>query len=66
MLIVAMKIAGALLALWLWVGDRVQAEPITLAYNTNSLNLTLPMLVARELGFFTAVGFDIPNLAKSI
>jgi len=54
------------LALWLWVGDRVQAEPITLAYNTNSLNLGLPLLVAREPGFFTAVGFDVPNLAKSI
>lgn len=54
-----MKIAGALLALWLWVGDRAQAKPITLAYNTNSLNVTLPMLVAQELGFFTGEGFDV-------
>jgi NitT/TauT family transport system substrate-binding protein len=59
MFIVSRKIVGALLALWLWVGDGVQAKPITLAYNTNSLNVMLPMLVAQELGFFTGEGFDV-------
>jgi ABC-type nitrate/sulfonate/bicarbonate transport system substrate-binding protein len=37
----------------------VNAKPITLAYNTNSLNVTLPIQVAQELGFFTGEGFDV-------
>jgi len=35
----------------------VQAKPITLSYNTNALNVILPILVAQALGFFTAEKF---------
>jgi len=59
MFIVSMKIVGALLALWLWAGDSAQAKPITLAYNTNSLNVTLPILIAQELRFFSGEGFEV-------
>ena len=59
MFIAATKILAALLSLWLWVADNAQAKPITLAYNTNSLNVMLPILVAQELGFFTGEGFDV-------
>jgi len=53
------QIGSAFLALWLWIGDAAQAKPITLAYNTNSLNVTLPMLVSQELGFFSGEGLDV-------
>jgi NitT/TauT family transport system substrate-binding protein len=43
----------------LCAGDNAQGKPITLAYNTNSLNVMLPILVAQELGFFTAEGFEV-------
>jgi len=36
-----------------------QAKPITLSYNTNALNVTLPILVAQELGFFAAEGLEV-------
>ena len=42
-----------------WLSASAQAKPITLAYNTNSLNVTLPILVAQELGFFTGEGFEV-------
>jgi ABC-type nitrate/sulfonate/bicarbonate transport system substrate-binding protein len=42
-----------------WFSAGAQAKPITLAYNTNSLNVTLPILVAQELGFFTGEGFEV-------
>ena len=43
-----------MLALWFYASDNADGKPITLAYNTNSLNVMLPILVAQELGFFTA------------
>ncbi len=49
----------AALALLFCAGASAQAKPITLAYNTNSLNVMLPLLVAQELGFFTAEGFEV-------
>ena len=55
----SLRIFAAALALWLCAGDHAQAKPITLAYNTNSLNVMLPILVAQELGFFTAEGFEV-------
>ena len=36
-----------------------QPKPITLSYNTNALNVTLPILVAQELGFFAAEGLEV-------
>jgi NitT/TauT family transport system substrate-binding protein len=50
------KIFAALLAV---VAESALAKPITLAYNTNSLNVTLPIQVAQELGFFTGEGFEV-------
>jgi hypothetical protein len=45
MLVGSMRIIAAALALWFCAGDIAQAKPITLAYNTNSLNVMLPILV---------------------
>src|SRR6478672_1908225 len=59
MLVTATRILVAGLALWLWTADNTLAKPITLAYNTNSLNVTLPIQVAQELGFFTGEGFEV-------
>ncbi len=47
------------LAIWLSVPAHAQAKPITLAYNTNALNVTLPILVAQEAGFFAAEGLEV-------
>jgi len=46
------------LAVLFCAGRSAGAKPITLAYNTNSLNVMLPILVAQELGFFTAEGLE--------
>ncbi|HYJ16364.1 MAG TPA: hypothetical protein VE170_12790, partial [Candidatus Limnocylindria bacterium] len=59
MFIVSIRIFAAVAAFWLCAGGSAQAKPITLAYNTNSLNVMLPLLVAQELGFFTAEGFEV-------
>jgi len=37
----------------------VQAKAITLSYNTNALNVTLPLSVAQELGIFPSEGLDV-------
>jgi NitT/TauT family transport system substrate-binding protein len=58
MIFVSIRIFAAVSAFWLYAGS-AQAKPITLAYNTNSLNVMLPLLVAQELGFFTAEGFEV-------
>lgn len=55
----AYKTLPLVLAFWLYSGAGVQAKPITLAYNTNSLNVMLPLTVAQELGFFGAEGFEV-------
>jgi NitT/TauT family transport system substrate-binding protein len=47
------------LAIWLWFIGSAQAKPITLSYNTNALNVTLPIMVAQELGFFAGEGFEV-------
>ena len=47
------------LALCVGTGPALDAKPLTLAYNTNSLNVMLPLLVAQELGFFGAEGFEV-------
>jgi NitT/TauT family transport system substrate-binding protein len=59
MFVVSIRIFAAVSAFWLCAGGNAQAKPITLAYNTNSLNVMLPLLVAQELGFFTAEGFEV-------
>ena len=41
MFIVSVRIFAAVSAFWLCAGGRAQAKPITLAYNTNSLNVML-------------------------
>ena len=35
------------------------AKPITLAYNSNALNIILPIVVAQELGFFAGEGLEV-------
>ena len=53
------KMLAAVLAIWLWLIGSAQAKPITLSYNTNALNVTLPIMVAQELGFFAGEGFEV-------
>ena len=36
-----------------------QAKPITLAYNSNALNVTLPIFAGQGAGFFSAEGLDV-------
>jgi len=45
----AIKILVSLL-IWLWVSAHAQAKPITLAYNSNALNVTLPIFVRLKHG----------------
>jgi ABC-type nitrate/sulfonate/bicarbonate transport system substrate-binding protein len=47
------------LALALAFSRDAPAKPITLAYNSNALNVTLPILVAQGMGFFAAEGLDL-------
>lgn len=47
------------LAAWLSISAAAQAKPITLAYNSNALNVTLPILVAQGTGLFAAEGLDV-------
>jgi NitT/TauT family transport system substrate-binding protein len=47
------------LALGLALCGEAPAKPITLAYNSNALNVTLPILVAQGMGFFAAEGLDL-------
>ncbi len=47
------------LAIWLSLSAHAQAKPITLAYNSNALNVTLPILVAQGAGFFAAEGLEV-------
>jgi ABC-type nitrate/sulfonate/bicarbonate transport system substrate-binding protein len=49
----------AVLGFWLCLCSGSHAKTITLSYNTNALNVTLPILVAQELGFFAAEGLDV-------
>ena len=39
MFTVSLRIFAAVLAFWLYAGGSAQGKPITLAYNTNSLNV---------------------------
>ena len=55
----ALKFLLTILTGLFYVASVAQARPITLAYNTNSLNVMLPILVAQELGFFTAEGLEV-------
>ena len=59
MFITATNNLTAVLAFFFWAAGSAPAKPITLAYNTNSLNVTLPIQVAQELGFFTGEGFEV-------
>ena len=52
MAIRSIRILAALVCLF--IGGGLQAKPITLAYNSNALNITLPIVVAQDLGFFAA------------
>jgi NitT/TauT family transport system substrate-binding protein len=47
------------LALGLALCAEAPAKPLTLAYNSNALNVTLPILVAQGMGFFAAEGLDL-------
>ena len=60
MFITATKLLHAVVsAFFFYAAGSAAAKPITLAYNTNSLNVTLPMAIAQELGFFTNEGFEV-------
>src|ERR1043166_7878341 len=56
------RIFAAMLAVFISLPASAPAKPITLAYNTNSLNVTLPIQVAQELGFFTGEGFEVTRV----
>ncbi|MGH7874879.1 MAG: ABC transporter substrate-binding protein [Candidatus Binatia bacterium] len=53
------RIGLVLLLASLCLGGQAQARPITLAYNSNALNIILPIVVAQELGFFAAEGLEV-------
>lgn len=50
---------AAVLGIALRLVSNAGAKPITLSYNTNALNVTLPLLVAQELGIFAKEGLEV-------
>ncbi|HVO95760.1 MAG TPA: ABC transporter substrate-binding protein [Terriglobales bacterium] len=53
------RIWGALLFIALCSIGQAGAKPITLSYNSNALNVTLPIAVAQEMGYFAAEGLEV-------
>lgn len=53
------KLAVVLSGGLIWLASSAFAKPITLSYNTNALNVTLPLLVAQELGIFASEGLEV-------
>jgi NitT/TauT family transport system substrate-binding protein len=41
---------------------RLEAKPVTFAYQTPTLNGTLPLIVGTEFGFFSAAGLDVKTV----
>src|SRR5438445_12610769 len=40
----------------------VEAKPVTFAYQTPTLNSTLPLIVGGDFGFFSAEGLDVKTV----
>ena len=45
----------------LW-NDRLEAKPVTFAYQTPTLNSTLPLIVGVDFGFFSAEGLEVKTI----
>jgi len=42
--------------------DRLEAKPVTFAYQTPTLNSTLPLIVGIDFGFFSAEGLEVKTV----
>jgi len=59
-----MRVATTLLALVIATGwaRGVEAKPVTFAYQTPTLNSTLPLIVGVDFGFFSAEGLEVKTV----